>query len=80
MRDGSELVSTSATTGMPRRRASSTAMYSVFVSTTNRAAGRLSMFRRPSKLRCMRDISRRMAASSFLLASLFMEPSVSMAR
>lgn len=80
MSDGSELVSTSATTGIPRRRASSTAMYSVLVSMTNRAAGRLFMLSRPSKLRCIRDISRRMAASSFLLASLSMEPSVSIAR
>lgn len=78
--DGSEFVSTRATIGMPRRRASSTAIYSVFVSTTNRAAGRSLMLRRPSKLRCIRAISRRIAASSFLLASLFMEPSVSMAR
>ena len=76
---GSELVSTSPITGMPRRLASDTAISSFFVSTTKTAAGKSFTSSIPSKFRFMRLIWRRIAASS-LPGSFSSSPSWSILR
>ncbi len=75
---GSELVSTTATTGTPMRRASRTAISSLCESTTNMASGGVVMFSTPSRFwfRCFNSRSRR-AASFF--ESCAMRPSSIMA-
>lgn len=77
--EGSVLVSTIAITGIPRRLASATAIYSFLISITKSACGVVFISSIPSKLRCIRSISRRMTATSFLYI-LSNEPSVSIAK
>ena len=66
MTSGSQLVSTTATTGMPRRLASVTAMCSFFVSITKMAFGSFSRFRMPPRFRCSFVRSRVIFSASFL--------------
>ena len=69
-RSGSQLVSTTATTGMPSLLASATARCSFLVSRTNTASGRRPMLRMPDRLRSSFSSSRpRMSASFFGMAS-----------
>ena len=64
---GSQLVSSTAITGMPSLRASSTAMCSFFVSTTQIAAGTFCMSRRPPRVRVSLSFSRCSCRPSFLV-------------
>ena len=68
-RSGSQLVSTMATTGMPMRRASRTAITSEFGSITNIASGGVAMFSTPEKF-CCRCFSSRSRRARFLLGKL----------
>ena len=63
---GSPSVSTMPTTGMPMRRASRTALASVFGSTTTSAPGSRNMSRMPWRLRQILRFSRKKRASSLL--------------
>ena len=63
---GSQLVSTTATIGMPSLLASVTAMCSFFVSMTKMASGRRSRSRMPPRLRRSFSSSRRWRSASFL--------------
>ena len=65
-RSGSQFVSTMATSGSLSLRASATALCSRLMSTTNIAAGILSIARMPSKYFWSRPASRRMTACSCL--------------
>ena len=62
---GSQLVSTTATTGSPSLLASVTAMCSFFVSITKMASGRWSSPRIPPRLRCSFSSSRVWRSASF---------------
>ena len=66
MTSGSQLVSTTATTGMPSLLASVTAMSSFLVSRMNTASGRRSRFRMPLRLRSSLSSSRVSRRASFL--------------
>ena len=66
MMSGSQLVSTTATIGMPSLLASVTAMCSFFVSSTKTASGSRSMLRMPPRLRSSFSSSRLMMSASFL--------------
>ena len=65
-RSGSQLVSTTATTGMPSLLASATARCSFFVSSTKTASGRRPMLRMPDRLRSSFSSSRPRISASFL--------------
>jgi hypothetical protein len=65
MPSGSQLVSTTATIGMPSRRPSATAMCSRLTSTRNIAAGSLVISRKPSSDFRYRSTSREMRERSF---------------
>ena len=67
MMSGSQFVSTTATTGMPSRFASVTAMCSFFVSMTNTMLGSFSRFRIPPRLRLSLTRSRLTLSPSFLI-------------
>ena len=67
MTSGSQLVSTTAITGMPRRLASVTAMCSFLVSITKIASGAFSSVRMPPRLRSSLATSRLTLRPSFLI-------------
>ena len=71
MPSGTQLVSTTAITGIPNLFASETAMYSDLTSTTKSASGRPCIFLMPPKLRSNLIRSRSNVSDSFLFKRAF---------